>query len=630
MCRIAGFFGEETTEKHFSVVSDMIELLKHGGPDNQSVKNIDSVIFGHARLSILDLSESANQPFEWNGYTICYNGEIYNFQQIKTELKMLGYNFSTDSDTEVIVKSYDAWGIKFVERFKGMFAFAIWDKRKEQLILVRDRVGVKPLFYLFHNNGIYFFSELKAIKAIPDFSCKINHSVLPDFLQKGYINGANCIFHDVYKVPAASILIFDKKMRVTSSCFWKASEVGVENFKGDYELGKKRVQEELIKTVALRMVSDVPVGIFLSGGVDSSLVTAIAARELGASLKTFTVSFEDPKFNEAVLAKSIAHEFNTDHYEFKCNEEALLEFVDEIPLVYDEPFADASALPTLFLSAQTKKYVKVSLGGDGGDEVFGGYVKYEMTSKFHYNRIKYRLIGLLMNLIGDETAIKLGEQLLKNRYTNIGTKVRKFIYASRAKNSFDFFNRSSDFIDTKRLLQIFPEKDYPLQTISEDSELQKGKIVRAMGVSDINNYLLDDLLVKVDRASMRYGLEAREPLLDHNLIELGLSLPDSWKLKSGTTKYILRDILKNYLPTAITDAPKSGFSVPLETWLRYQLVSQVKQMQYDDEFFQKFKLNQSLVSSMIDSFYENKTKVDPQFIWNIFMLYKWSLKWLAK
>lgn len=629
MCRIAGYFKHETSEIDFDVVGNMIQLMKHGGPDNQHVDFFPQGVLGHARLSILDLSDAANQPFKWSDYVICYNGEIYNYREIRNDLIKDGYSFETSSDTEVILKSYDAWGLSCLNKFIGMFAFALWDDKNARFILTRDRVGVKPLHYAKHKGGIYFFSELKAVHAIPDFKLEIDHSVIPDYLRKGYVSGNQCIFKGVKKVKPGSAIIFDKSMNCSSEVYWNTSTETFGTYEGNYEQAKEEVKNALIKSVDYRLVSDVPVGVFLSGGIDSSLVTAIAASELNINLKTFTIAFDNPKYNEALLARKIALTFKTEHYEFKCNESTLLDLFDELAFVYDEPFGDASALPTLFLSSKTREHVKVSLGGDGGDEVFGGYVKYKFAKAFNTNPLFYKTFGRMMRNLGVENSSKISEILLSGRYKNIGTKVRKFINASSSNDVFNFFDSGSDFIDDNQLSQCFLNPSSLSHPSLDNKEFSNDYLLNELGVLDVNYYLTDDLLVKVDRASMRYGLEAREPLLDHNLISLGLSLPDKWKLAQGETKSILRDILGNYLPKSITQAPKAGFSVPVAAWLLNDLAHEIDKLKSDSHFFQIFSFNQSYLVSLINSFYEGKNTIDPQFIWNLLMLYKWSKKWLT-
>ncbi len=628
MCRIAGYFGNDMSDQNVNVIRDMIDILKSGGPDFQQVQTFEpNIIFGHARLSILDLSSAANQPFVWDKYTICFNGEIYNFREIKHVLIQLGYTFQTTSDTEVVIKSFDAWGLDSISRFTGMFAFAIWDSVEEKFYLVRDRLGVKPLYYIKCKNGLYFFSELKALSKIPGLKTTINKKAIHGFLKRGYINGQECVYNEVEKVQQGHILVFDTKHNINPFCYWNVNNFENEKFQGDYLKGKYAVKDALIQSINYRLISDVPVGVFLSGGIDSSLVTSIASRELGVKLQTFTVSFENKAFNEAHLARLIAKEMGTQHHEFLCSNNILFELVDELAFVFDEPFGDASALPTLFLCKKTKEHVKVALGGDGGDEVFGGYVKYLFTSRFKKNKSFYRSFVYLMKLIGNDNAIGISKLMLEKNYKNVETKIRKFLYAANSNDWLEFFEKSGSYISDELLNQllssesiqsIFPNKNFPDQN---------GVFLSSLGILDIKSYLESDLLTKVDRASMRFGLEAREPLLDHNLVQLGLSLPDEWKIKRSATKFILRDILSDYLPDTITTASKAGFSVPVDNWLRNELKLQCIDMVNDKDFHFKFSLNEKVLKKIIFNFFEGRASTEGLFIWNLLMLYKWNKKW---
>lgn len=628
MCRIAGYFGNDMSDYNMNIVTDMIDLLKHGGPDFQQVKKGNcQIIFGHARLSILDLSNAANQPFVWNNYTICFNGEIYNFKEIRSELIILGYTFETTSDTEVIVKSFDAWGLATLSKFTGMFAFALWDNLNKKFYLVRDRFGVKPLFYIYHNNGIYFFSELKAISKITGLKVTINKNAVHGFLKRGFINGTDCIFNEVEKVQQGNVLIFDTSFVVSKNKYWDVNNCASEIFQGDYFDAKKITKETLIKSIDYRLISDVPVGVFLSGGIDSSIITSLASKELGKKLQTFTISFENKAFNEAAFAKMISKEMGTIHHEFLCTKNILLELIDELPFVFDEPFGDASALPTLFLSKSTKEHVKVALGGDGADEIFGGYIKYLFTSRFKNNISLYKFFFFLTKKIGINNAITISKFILEKKYKNVDTKIKKFFNAVNSKNWVDFFEKSGCYISDELLNQllstdsinsIFPNKEY---------NYKDSMFLRTLGIFDINSYLEGDVLTKVDRASMRYGLEAREPLLDHKLVELGLSFPDEWKINGKSTKLILRDILTDYLPNNITSATKSGFSVPIDEWLRNELRPQCLEILNDNSFILKFGFNKKVLSNIILDFLNGKPLTEGLLIWNLLMLFKWDKKW---
>lgn len=630
MCRIAGI-KSKNKEKHLVAMRD---VLSHGGPDAANVyySPDELVALGHRRLSILDLSKAGTQPMQWEDWVICYNGEVYNFEEIKA--KMPDYQFVTGTDTEVIIKAFDKWGYDAVTHFRGMFAFALYNTKTKKLTLCRDRVGVKPLYWYQKNDLFMFASELKAFHENPEFDKSINHSAVSLFLQQGYIPAPNCIFKYAHKLEPGHFLEIDANNEIKKIKYWDAKE--------SYESPASRSSNEgelieeaeaLLKdSFKLRMVADVPVGMFLSGGIDSSLVTAILQKETNSQVKTFTIGFDDPNLNEAKFAKSISQHLGTDHTELYCSEKDFISIIPKLPEIYDEPFGDSSGIPTYLVSQLAKEQVKVSLSADGGDELFGGYTKYEV-SKNYFNKIgkiPHGIRKLSKNLLDSMDPIWLEKNsaslpVLKN-YKGVGNKFYKFRKAFDAKDITSFFNIASTYLSESELEKIHPH--FTHRFVKNGESIHPERLISYFGMIDIKSYLEGDIMTKVDRATMQVALEGREPFLDHHLIEFAQSLPDNLKIKDESTKYLLRQILFKYVPRELIERPKMGFSIPAEKWLRTLLSDQLRSIESDHEFFATFELNKEEVSKMITSFLNNSEYVNPHVVWFIYTLHQWYHRWL--
>ena len=639
MCRITGIWDQRNHRNYnLSLVGDqMRDALIHGGPDGFHSYFLEnkSIYFGHRRLSIIDLSSNGTQPMTYKHLTICFNGEIYNYKEIKSELISLGHLFQTQSDTEVILHAYEQWGSESVHRFRGMFAIVLWDNDREEIIIIRDRMGVKPLF-LYHKEGLFLFaSELKAFHKHPDFDKSINHDVLYPYLQKGFIPVPHSIFQYVQKIEPGTVLTINKKGFISKKKYWDPRTIIQEpalDFSNTEDCIKK-LDEILQEAFQLRMVSDVEVGIFLSGGIDSSLVTAIIQSQNSLPIHTFTIGFDDPIYNEANHAASISSYLGTKHEELICNSKDFEELITRIPEILDEPMGDSSIIPTFLLSSFASKKVKVSLSADGGDELFGGYTKYQATTDF-YPKLKH-IPSFVKGL-----AAKMGHQistdwldknakyipLLKN-YRNYSHKLPKLLRALEAKNEHDFFERSSIYIDSKLLHPLLSKAKIQPSQVPTDFDMQRK--LSYWGMIDMEHYLEADILNKVDRATMHNALEGREPFLDHKITEFALRLPDRFKKNEGNSKWILKQILNKYVPKELTDRPKQGFSIPLETWLRTHLVEDLRQMSVDEGFSQAFQLNSKVLQIQIHSFLQKKNKISPSYFWFLWVLFSWYKKWLS-
>ena len=631
MCGIVGFINKK---KNLDILNIMLKIQSYRGPDDSGVffdKN-SGVHFGHNRLSIQDLSSHGHQPFisDCENYVIVFNGEVYNFKFIKTELDNLGYKFISSSDTEVILYSYKQWGIKCLEKFKGMFAFSILDKLTNKLFLVRDRAGVKPLYYYADENEFMFSSEIKSFHKHPNFKKEQNLEVLPYFFQFGYIPAPYTIFKNCFKLEAGHYLELNiQHLTFNINKYWDVNNFYLqEKFSKDESEILEDVEKILDNAIALRMVSDVPVGVFLSGGYDSSLVAAILAKKQGKKINTFTIGFDNPKYNEAKHAKTISEYLGTNHTEYYMKNSDMLNLVEELPFYYDEPFGDSSALPTMIVSKLAKQHVTVALSADGGDESFCGYSKYFFLNKFQNifsNKYKRGLLKFGLNLFG-ANAVEFINNKLPNKFkqTNIKDKYIKFKRAINSDSLEEMFENASSYVDKKEIdkfLKIKREK----KVFEKWNKIEQVDFTNQMMAIDYKLFMNDDVLTKVDRATMSVSLEGREPLLDHRIIEYMARVPVEMKYKNKQGKYLLREVLYKYLPKEMVDKPKSGFQIPLNEWLRAELkplvVKYLSKDMIDENIFNIEEINN--IKNSFFSGTDNGTT-----IWFILMYQMWKEKWL--
>lgn len=592
----------ETTE-----VEKKIEKIRFRGPDNLSVKKIGDLLLGHLRLAILDLDSRSNQPYSYKGYHISFNGEIYNFGEVKYELENLGYTFDTESDTEVLVKGYAQWGKGVLLRLNGMFAFAIYDELKQEVFCARDRLGVKPFYYFWKDGKFEICSQLKPIHTQ---TCKVSSEAISIYLDCGYIPSPFTIYEDVYKLQPGSYMLIDlnKKEKYIEN-YWDLKEVKQTNL--SYDEAKERLHQLLIDAVKIRMQSDVPLGTFLSGGIDSALVSAIASRLSKQKINTFTIAFDDPKYDESKVAKQYSQIIESNHTETLCKASDVLERVQDLIKVYDEPFADSSALPSLLLNKITKKKVTVALSGDGGDESFLGYLHFKNIQKF--KKISW-IPFFIRKVIGKLPIYKV----IKSRPETI----KGFL---SCKDEEDFIKKWFLTNDTQCLKPDYSWIDtyYPqFKKLSSDS-IQKAADL------NIKLWLENDSNVKVDRASMASSVEIRSPFLDYRIVEFARTLPIDYRLKEGVSKRIIRDILKEYIPQEVFTQPKKGFAVPMGSWLRNELKQDVLS-KLNDEFLKTIpnldipKFKKKLQQHM-------DGKYDYSFnIWKLFVLALWTDEYQIK
>ncbi len=590
----------------------MNDTMYHRGPDDSGVEIYEgrddyTIGFAQRRLAILDLSPLGHQPMhtEDGRVSIVFNGEIYNFLELKEELS--DYPFKSTCDTEAILAAYLRWGIHMVDHIHGMFAIAIYDRATDDLYLIRDRIGKKPLFYWLDDGNLVFASELKPIMKCPDFVPNIRQQVIPRYLFQQYIAAPETIFTDVYKLEAGGILKFHQG-EIKKWKYWDIARVYSEMSKEpieSYEEAKAGLKSRLQKSVVSRMIADVPLGTFLSGGYDSSLVTAMAQEFSDKPVKTFCIGFDVPEYNEAQYAKEIAAYLGTDHTELYCTEKEMFDLVSSIPQYYDEPFADNSQIPSMLVSKLAKKDVTVALSGDGGDEFFCGYNVYDNVAQAQ----KLEIPGAITYALG-QIPLGGGRLLDKlpfrvrivagNRDPETKTQLSSpsYIKAAHAfitgKERMDDRITATDFFNTdyNRHINELPVM-YPIESMYDTDNWQTRRMLL-----DMDTYLPEDILVKMDRASMKYSLENRCPIMDTEVMEYSFRIPHKFKYYKGDKKHILKDIAYDYIPREMLERPKTGFGVPMDQWLRGPLKEALldysstdflkKQGIFDSEYVSRF------------------------------------------
>ncbi len=637
MCRIAGFYDLRAGRANSmeETLRNMRDCMAYGGPDNagEFIEQEHNLALGHRRLSILDVSEAGNQPFYWNDLVLIQNGECYNFKDVRQELAPY-YKFNTGTDTEVMIKAFEKWGLDAINKFRGMFAISLWNKKTLELILIRDRVGVKPLYYYMKDGLFLFSSELKAFHQHPDFDKTIDQSAVSLYLQQGYIQAPKSIFKYVHKVLPGEILILKPNGDIINKRYWSAEDVYSNSSinTSKEESLTEELEEILSDSFNLRMVSDVPVGMFLSGGVDSSLVTSLIQKKTNSQVKTFTIGFNDKDYNEAEHANAVARHIGSDHTEMYCGEDEFLKIVPKIPEMLDEPMGDSSIIPTHIVAKLAKEKVKVSLSADGGDEIFGGYTKYEITKNFFPKMARIpksvrRALATSSRMLDPYWLEKNADKFpfLKN-YKNISAKLPKLQNAMEATSILDFFNISSSYIAQKDLQRLHNHNTPRSKTSIKNTD---DRLLSYLGTLDITSYLEGDILTKVDRATMQVALEGRDPLLDHKIIEFAMQLPDELKLNGNTSKYLLRKILYKYVPKNLIDRPKQGFSIPVKKWLQNHLKDDIDEIRNDNEFVELFELDKAELKNIITNFNNDKAQINAHFVWFLYTLNKWYLRWLA-
>lgn len=636
MCGIAGFI-DFTNSSSIDILKDCTDVLSHRGPDGSGYEFMQEescqLAFGHRRLSIIDLSNSASQPMWYKNLCITFNGEIYNYAELKSELEKLGHEFISHSDTEVILHAWEEWKELMIDRFIGMFAFVIYDSAKKIIYCFRDRAGVKPLYYYWHDGLFLFASELKSFHLHPGFKKEINIQAVYQFMQYGFIMAPLSIFNHSHKLLPGHYLQFNlKDASFKTLKYWDVYDA-YKQTKLDITEGeaKNHIEKILISACKYRMVSDVPVGIFLSGGYDSTAITALLQTHQSDKLKTFTIGFLESTHNEAAYAKKVALFLKTDHTEYYCTTKEAQEIIPEISFFCDEPLGDSSIIPTMLVSKLAAQKVTVALSADAGDEIFGGYEKYSLALDF-VKKVN-SLPSIAKNSAGK--ILKYIPDAILNQFTNsIAVSLKK----QRIAGLLRFSNITAPLIVDQLLSQTYSNEQMhflmsgnilkPQSFFNSETSLNNsiGQLDKMLAI-DYKTYLPDDILAKVDRAGMSISLEGREPLLDHRLIEFAAQLPEELKIKNKNKKYLLKQIVHNYVPKELMDRPKMGFGVPVFTWLRNELKYYTDEYMSEKDFKKHGLFKIEAVQIILQRFFKGDKNFDALF-WYLLIFQMWYKRWM--
>ena len=639
MCGITGFIDFQKSTS-FEVFTEMTNSLFHRGPDGSGLEIINSpnsdIGFGHRRLSIIDLSDFGKQPMKFEHLWICFNGEIYNYQEIKKDLIDLGHQFASNSDTEVILHAFAQWGKDCIKRFIGMFAFVIYDTLQNRIFCVRDRAGVKPFFYWISNDLFLFSSELKSFHHHPRFKKVLNKSAVAAFMQYGNVPTPYSIFENCWKLKPGHFLEFEINSKITDSIspekqvkYWSVYDAyNQPKVNLSFDEAKSETEKLLTSACNYRMVADVPVGVFLSGGYDSTSVTALLQKDRSEKLKTFTIAVPDIGLNEAPYAKDISKHLGTDHTEISCSQKEAIELIPELPFYYDEPFADSSAIPTTLVSKAARKHVTVALSADAGDEVFAGYNRYDYLIRFGAKMNKLpgfarKAIAGAMDIIpSDKIPILRNKYNFHNRYEKL-----KGILKNPSEESI-MLSLSQQFTENQ-MQTLMKEKPSFFETAYNSKSLKNeffSPLAYMMAI-DYETYLVDDILQKVDRATMTASLEGREPYLDHRVIEWAAKLPDDFKYHNGIKKYILKEIVHQYIPQEMMDRPKMGFAIPIASWMLNDLKEMVESFVNQRTIESQGLFDWNEVKKIKDAFYSGKKEFEVK-MWYLLMFQMWYDRWM--
>lgn len=633
VCGLAGLYRPNnlTAEGVEDSVHRMSRKLLHRGPDSHGCwfDHEAGIALGHRRLAIVDTSNAGHQPMTSASgrYVVSLNGEIYNHMQLRQQLDNVesAVKWRGHSDTESLLAGIDAWGIEAtLNRCTGMFAFALWDRDQRVLTLARDRLGEKPLYYGWQNGSLVFASELKSLREFAGFAPDIDRNVLARYMRYSYISGPNSIYANVFKLMPGTFMQFSARQKAGElpepSVYWSlgaAIELGLDDpFMGSDEEATDLLERKLQEAISLQRIADVPLGAFLSGGVDSSTMVAVMQSQASEPVRTFTIGFEDSDFDEATHARAVADHLKTDHCELYVTSSDAQNAIPKLPEFYDEPFGDSSAIPTLLVSELARKSVTVSISGDGGDELFGGYTRYQKTLD-DWSRLGKIPYGLRrpMSSIADSISRMTNDSVLSQK----SHRLARYLSARSWMDMYDV-----------RITQLAREhgwvKGNDVETGSlvklPGALLQKNQMFEAMLYLDAMQYLPDDILVKVDRASMAASLESRVPMLSHGIVEFAWTLPRHMKIRDGQSKWLLKQVLHRYVPKHLTVRPKMGFGVPVDEWLRGPLLDWAESQLSTDRLQEEGFLNTDKVRGLWRQHLQGAGSTGAV-IWNVLMFQSW-------
>jgi len=632
MCGITGYWvrrGEAS-----SWIADLpasVEALAVRGPDDRGmwVRGGGRVGLGHTRLSILDLSPLGHQPMRSpdNSLTMVFNGEIYNFAVVRAELEDLGHRFRSSGDSEVLLAALQEWGVKAVDKFVGMFAIAVWNERERRLTLIRDRMGVKPLYYAWDGSRFWFGSELKALRAFREWRAEIDRDAVGEFLQFGYISAPRSIYRNVGKLLPGHWLELGEVGEPVAHRYWSPvpQEAPLE---GSEESIEQRLELLMVDAFRYRMVADVPVGLFLSGGIDSTLVAALLTRYGGGELRTFTIGFDDPRYDESKWAKRVAQHLGTKHTEQIVTARDMLGVMHEWADLYDEPFGDQSGVPTYLVSKMARRHVKVALSADGGDELFSGYSHYGVVLEREQAlaRVPTFARQAIASLPVDflSRASRLVPRASHSIRRNFVERVEKLHRLFPALDRGTMYDLAMSFWTPWEISTLLGRQTAARERVAADDFADQ------MSLTDMRHYLPDDILVKVDRTTMAAGLEGREPLLDHRLVEFAMRLPLSMRRGELGTKHLVRKILYRHVPRELIDRPKQGFAIPLGKWLRGELAPLLDQYLEPRRVKDAGIFDPDVVRRAVANFREGgpaNERLDVQKVWLLLAFEMWRSRW---
>jgi asparagine synthase (glutamine-hydrolysing) len=635
MCGITGYWARRGDPSPWMAdLSASVDSLAARGPDDHGVwmRQGGRVALGQTRLSILDLSPLGHQPMRSpdGSLTLVFNGEIYNFAVVRAELEALGHRFRSSGDTEVLVAALHEWGVKAVDKLVGMFAIAVWNERERRMILIRDRMGVKPLYYAWDGSQFWFGSELKALRAFRAWKPAIDRDAVGEFLQYGYISAPRSIYANVSKLEPGHWLEIGEVGEPVSRRYWSAvpTEPMLEGSEDSIE---QRLEMMMVDACRYRMVSDVPVGIFLSGGVDSTLVATLLSRYGGGELRTFTIGFDDPRYDESPWARKIASHLGTRHTEKIVTARDMLGVLTEWAELFDEPFGDQSGVPTYLVSKMAREHVKVALSADGGDELFSGYSHYGVV--LDRERSLSRLPAFARRAIGAVPhealrhaieASPLPRSWRHRARRGIVERLEKLHVLFPALDRATMYDLAMSFWTPWEIEGLVDGPTAPRETV------RAAGFAEQMSLTDIRHYLPDDILVKVDRTTMAAGLEGRDPLLDHRLVELAMRLPLHLRRGELGTKHLLRKILYRHIPRELVERPKQGFAIPLGRWLRGELAPLLDQYLDPKRVKDAGIFDPQAVQRAVSNFREGgptNERLDVQKVWLLLAFEMWRSRW---
>ena len=611
------------------------DTLIQGGPDDAGifVDQDANLALGHRRLAIIDLSAAGHQPMNSSDgrFTICYNGEVYNFHEIKKELEGKGFTFKSKSDTEVVLYSFAQWGPSCVTRFIGMFAFALWDSLEKTLYLFRDRMGVKPLYYFSNKEVFAFASELKSLHAALGNRLEIERAALGEFFHYGYIAGPRSIYRHTCKLEPGHWIRVTKDHKIEDHTYWSIDGThGPGTIQGTEQSLLDQAESLMVDAFTKRLIADVPVGVFLSGGIDSSLVTAILARHSDTPIKTFTIGFREKNYDESGWAKAVADHLGTEHTEEIVTPEHAKAILPKWPEIYDEPFGDISGIPTTIVSQMTRKHVKVSLSADGGDELFCGYHRYWVMERLDrflspLPRAIPRFLGKTLRTMGTDAAADLASTHPRLRLPAIKDRMRKFqaVLANWEGDAGGAYPYAVAYWLPQEIRSLLGTYQDPRPSLKD----MHAPLLTSMMLWDMKHYLPEDILTKVDRASMSVSLEGRDPFLDHRIVEFALRLPIEFKKRQGTQKYILRRLLSRYLPDHLFERPKQGFAVPIYSWLHDELMDLVDEYLNPEALKTQTEVDPAMVRTTVAAFKGKNGSVAVDRTWLLLVFMMWRKRY---